>query len=257
MDNASSWEPLAPYLVSAGYKLFCIDLTGHGKSSHRDEGTPVMIWVVELIDFIKQLGLSDVYLMGHSMGAGISMITSSVLKNVKKLILVDLIAPMTLKEEYAPKLLEVALKERVKILTRKSRVYPDFESAVKKMLSTNPYIKESSVRLLVERGTEVVYSEGSEGVRFLHDPKLVGKPLQLLSEGQIDAFIHQISCPVLALMATERNFTMTDIEPRMKQYRDLKMVTVKGGHHIHMDVPEIVQQHILEFLGPAPHQSKM
>lgn len=257
MDNSASFQPIAPYLVQAGYRLFCVDLTGHGRSSHREDGTPVMVWVVELVDIIKELGFKECYIIGHSMGGAISIITTSVLKYVKKLVIIDIVAPLTLKDEYAPKLLDLAIRERTKILTRKSRIYPDIDVAVKKMLSTNPYIKESSVRLLVERGTENVYSDGESGIRFLHDTKLVAKPLQVLSEGQITAYIRNVDAPVLLILATQRNFPMNDTEERMKAYKDLTVVTVESGHHPHMDQPEICQNHILSFFGTCPINSKL
>lgn len=187
--------------------------------------------------------------MGHSMGAGISTIVSSVLKTVKKTILIDLDAPFSVPDEFSGKLLKIALSEREKVLSRKSRIYPDIDSAVKKMMSTNPYIEEKSVRLLVSRGTENVIVEGQQGIRFLHDPKLVGKPLQTLSEGQIISFIKGIECPVLLVWGTKRNFTIVENPQREKSFKNLKVVRMEGGHHLHMDLAEDVSKVILEFIG--------
>lgn len=208
-----------------------------------------MIWVVEVIEVIQQLGFQELYLMGHSMGAGITTIVTSVVKNIKKAILIDLDAPYTVPDEIAPKLLQMAISEREKVFTRKSRVYPDINSAVKKMMSTNPYIEEKSVRLLVSRGTENVIVNGEKGIRFLHDPKLVGKPLQTLSEKQIISFIKGIQCPVLLIWGTKRNFVLVDNPEREKSFKDLKVVRIEGGHHLHMDQPDVVSKEIISFIG--------
>jgi predicted nuclease with RNAse H fold len=116
--------------------------------------------------------------MGHSMGAALSSVTASVVKGCKRVILVDFDAPFSVPNEHVSQLLKLSLAEQSKIISRKSKIYMDFEETVKKVISLNPYIKESSVRLLNQRGLEKVIHEGKIGFRFIHDPKLVGKPPQ-------------------------------------------------------------------------------
>ena len=89
MDNCASFEPIAPYFSKLGYRLYCIEFSGHGKSTHRPSSSPILIWVGEIAEVIQQLKLKEFYLMGHSMGAALSSVTASVVKGIKKLILID------------------------------------------------------------------------------------------------------------------------------------------------------------------------
>jgi len=77
-DNCASFEPLAPLLAAAGYCIFAMDLTGHGRSDWRPGGFYHRTgWVLEIMQTLAALGSDWVsqeqplVLMGHSLGAAL------------------------------------------------------------------------------------------------------------------------------------------------------------------------------------------
>ena len=55
--------------------LVCVDLAGHGYSSHRHEPVYHFVdYVVDLFDVVDGLGWSNFSIVGHSLGAGVAMV---------------------------------------------------------------------------------------------------------------------------------------------------------------------------------------
>jgi len=78
LDNCGSFAPLAPHLAAAGYCVFAMDLSGHGRSAWRPGGFYQMAaWVIEIFQTLTALGADwsraqgPLVLMGHSLGAGL------------------------------------------------------------------------------------------------------------------------------------------------------------------------------------------
>ena len=76
--------------LKSNYKLIVIDFIGHGKSDFplSPMGVPEYTSVVK--DFIDELGINKLYLIGHSFGGRVSIMLAFLYPNlVKKMILVD------------------------------------------------------------------------------------------------------------------------------------------------------------------------
>ena len=48
IDNAGSFDALAPLLARAGYRVAALDLPGHGQTAHRPWGWGVAMAVVQM-----------------------------------------------------------------------------------------------------------------------------------------------------------------------------------------------------------------
>jgi pimeloyl-ACP methyl ester carboxylesterase len=70
MDNSSSFDYLAPLLVTEGYQCVCYDLEGHGRSSHFNKSSDYLflIRIRTIYQIILQLDWTSFTLMGHSLG---------------------------------------------------------------------------------------------------------------------------------------------------------------------------------------------
>lgn len=89
--SSDNWQTLAKKFAEE-YKVYTVDLRNHGRSFHHEEfNYDVMMHDVE--EFINDIGLERVSLMGHSMGGKLSMnYTLNHPEKVDNLIVVD-IAP--------------------------------------------------------------------------------------------------------------------------------------------------------------------
>lgn len=95
--NSYTWRHLAPILAS-NHKVYALDLKGYGKSDKPlDENYSLHDQAALVGDFIKERGLRNVTLVGHSFGGGIALMlaldkTPAIRHRVKRLVLIDTIA---------------------------------------------------------------------------------------------------------------------------------------------------------------------
>ena len=68
--SGRSWEKQVPALVEAGHRVIAYDRRGFGKSSQPWEGYDYDTFAADLDALLTQLDLSDVTLVGFSMGGG-------------------------------------------------------------------------------------------------------------------------------------------------------------------------------------------
>ncbi len=103
-NEGSVWSNLIGYL-NGNYKIFTPDLPGHGKQKGTiDNIDNYAVWV---LNYIKKTGLSDVVLIGHSMGGAIC-IKAATDKCISGLVVVD----SGLKLPVSPKIIN-GLKENM------------------------------------------------------------------------------------------------------------------------------------------------
>jgi pimeloyl-ACP methyl ester carboxylesterase len=90
-DNAASFDSLAPLLVDAGFVVFAMDLSGHGRSSWRSTLYDPALFCLELIQTLDCLEWrSAVTLMGHSFGqAVVSMVAGAFPERVSAVVLLE------------------------------------------------------------------------------------------------------------------------------------------------------------------------
>jgi pimeloyl-ACP methyl ester carboxylesterase len=90
LDNAASFERLAPRLVhSLGATVVALDLHGHGASAHRpslhgygysaDDHANTALGVLHELEWQREE--HDVTLLGHSMGAAVTLVAASMLQS--------------------------------------------------------------------------------------------------------------------------------------------------------------------------------
>ncbi|WP_372917893.1 alpha/beta fold hydrolase [Salegentibacter sp.] len=97
LGMGDNWKTLGGEFAEAGYQVHLVDQRNHGKSPHSDD-FDYQIMADDIVDYCKQHNLSDIILLGHSMGGKAAMLMAAQNPElVKKLIVVD-IAP----KYYAP-----------------------------------------------------------------------------------------------------------------------------------------------------------
>ena len=141
LDNAGSFELLAPLLP--GCELVALDLAGHGLSDSRSADSSYNIWqdVGDLLDVADAMAWQRCTLLGHSRGAGISMLFAATFpERVDKLILLEGGLPLTAEAEEAPAGLAEALRDARALRGKGGRV---FASARRRSPSVRPVFRRS------------------------------------------------------------------------------------------------------------------
>lgn len=245
LDNANSFEPLAPFFKD--YRFISLDFPGHGKSSHKAENSFYYFneYVLEVIAITKALGLDELILLAHSMGAAIStLVAGTNLLNIQKLILIEALGPLTNSSQSAPDILTEAIKQALHPKGKRETFFPDMESAVGVRMRAGG-MNRSSAELLMERGIE----KTPKGLKPRRDLKLHLNSFYRYTEDQIVTFCERIEVPTLLILGDKSEYPIeSNFERRKKAIKNFQQTILPGGHHLHMDNPEVVAKTILEFL---------
>lgn len=250
LDNAATYLNLAPVLAEH-FHVVALDLSGHGRSHHKPIG--VRYHLIDNVDDVIQaadaLGWDEFYLMGHSMGAGISTYTAAAFQDrVTKLVLLEGIGTHATDPAQAPETLNKAVKDMMRAPNIKMPIYPDIAAAIKSRTSVVGSISESAAEMLCERGLKKV--EG--GYTWSSDPRLKMSSAIRLTEPLVEGFLKQINCPTL-FVGADHGFwgNMPAIKNRLDLVENLQRVSLPGNHHHHLepDTFGAVAQSVLAFLS--------
>lgn len=234
LDNAESFALLANELE--GVNVLALDLAGHGRSGHRPRGAGYPVWgyVADLMAVLEQLELERVHLLGHSLGAGVaSLVAGAFPERVASLVLIDGLAPLVTAEQEAPAQLAQAIRWRQQPAPA-ARAYADRARMVQARMRGRFPVSEPAARRLVARGSRQV----EQGWQWSHDLCLHAPSDLRLSEAQVRAFLQRIEAPVQLYLA-DGGIANALLLERSRCIRDLQIVEVGGGHHLHME-PETV-----------------
>ena len=246
LDNAATFDNLATLLPEL--RILSLDLPGHGHSDHRPSGSAYYFidMVMDVIEAADVLGLESFSLLGHSMGAGVATYLAGTLREkIDYVILIEGIGSIVQKPEKMPEDFRESAIQWMNRSKKQLPIYPDIESAVKVRHQVGGILK-SSVRPLVERGLKPV----NGGYTWRSDPILKSKSRHYFTEEQAQAFIKEITAPVLLIEGenTQKDYWYELLQKRMPHVKNLQRQIVPGGHHLHLDNPEPVAMAIRDFL---------
>ncbi len=246
LDNAASFVPLMPYLRE--FNVVALDLPGHGASAHRAPGYDYAFvdWIHDALDALDALGWQRVRLLGHSMGAAIAtLVAASAPERVHKMALIEALGPIAGAATTAGQRLREAVTARRTAAQRPRRVIPKLESAVKARLAVGD-MSDAAARLIVTRNLEQV----DGGWRWRSDARLVLPSHLRITEEAAQSIVRAVEAPTLLITAdpAPSYFTPAMRDARMACLRDGRLLVVPGGHHLHMEQPETIAGHLLEFL---------
>ncbi|MEU9063459.1 alpha/beta hydrolase, partial [Streptomyces sp. NPDC048430] len=102
--NAASWEKQAAALLDAGHRVITYDRRGFGRSDQPDTGYDYDTFAADLHQLIVQLDLSDVSLVGFSMGSGevTRYLGTHGSDRIHKVVAIGVVPPFLLKTEDNP-----------------------------------------------------------------------------------------------------------------------------------------------------------
>ena len=220
LGSLDNWQSVAKELA-ASYQVFILDIRNHGKSFH-DPKHDYASMVGDVRYFIDHLGLSEVTLLGHSMGGKIAM--SFALKYpllVSHLIVVDI----------APK---VYLPGHEDILHALSKVNPkELKSRQEAVDIISTYIYEPSVVQFLLKNLDRL-GNGTFGWK-MNLPVLIDQYKEMLDFPSRGLF----NGPTLFLKGEKSDYILPSDEENISTlFPNAKIVLIKdAGHWVHAENP--------------------
>ncbi|MEH6610568.1 MAG: alpha/beta hydrolase [Halioglobus sp.] len=245
LDNAASFNELAPLLES--YHVVALDLTGHGRSSHRSADASYQIWddLPQILAVVDQLGWDSFALMGHSRGATIaSLLSCARPERVSHVVLLDALMPQAVPEEVFASQLGRFLDQRIEMLGRTNKLLESIDQGVSMRIGKG--LGRAGAEHIAPRSLQSV--EG--GYQWTNDFRLRGASAVKLSSAQVSAALQGIKAPVLLLLG-EEGHGQYDLmaEQAERDIANVRVATVGGKHHFHLEGDVLATaRYIQEFL---------
>lgn len=247
--NCHFWDCLASAL-SPTYKIIAVDLRGRGLSDKPLTGYSIAHHCRDILSLMDEQGLDRPVLMGHSLGAFISLVFSAQHpQRVDRLILVD--GGGKLSEAQMDKVF-AGIKPS---LDRLGQVFPSFETYLS-LMKQAPFLQPWNSYMEAYFQYEVEEVEG--GVRSRVHPTHIEEEVKNLGKEDSRQFYSSVTAPTLILRATKGMLSEDDLvlpedvaQEMVRKIPNAKWVEVEGTNHytILFQPNKKRDQAILQFLG--------
>lgn len=252
LDNAGSFALLAPLLASHR-RVIALELPGHGHSGHLPAGAHY-----HFIDYVRTvraaadaLGLDRIDLMGHSLGAGIaSLVAAAMPQRIERLLLIEGLGPLGDDGSHTLQRFRDGLDPRA-TASRPLRVFRDIEQAVSARTLASG-LRADLARPIVERGLLGI----TDGWHWRSDPRLTRTTPLRLAESQVHALLRGLDMPTALLLADPATAYLPShpMQLRAACVADIRVTSMHGGHHLHLEHPQAVADWALAHLNSTgPH----
>ncbi|HTL13131.1 MAG TPA: alpha/beta hydrolase [Bdellovibrionota bacterium] len=254
LDNAASFSGLGPLLAEKGYRVFAVDLPGHGGTPSRDDpyGYHFVDSVTAVAELMDSLELKTVRLLGHSMGAGIaSLYAGTFPERISHLALIEGLGPFSGVESEAPARLRKHVDAVMALMEKTPPVYTakDIPGLVKKRAAVGP-LSEAGAAELIERALTPIEDGPRGALTWRTDVRLKLPSAQRMTEAEILAFLKAIKAPTLLVLGEKgMAFEPALAKGRQDVIKNLQLHRLPGGHHLHLDDPGPVSDLLARFLA--------
>jgi len=247
--NSRFWDCLASALASH-HRVIAMDLRGRGLSDKPPTGYSIEHHCKDILALMNDQGLERPALMGHSLGAFISLVYSAQYpQRVDRLILVD--GGGKLSETQMARVF-TGIKPS---LDRLGQVFPSLEAYLAQMKQT-PYLQPWNSYMETYFRYEIEGVQG--GVRSRVHPKHIEEEARNLGKVDSSQFYSKATSPTLILRATKGMLAEDDlllpedVADRMaREIPNARKVDIEGTNHYSILFQPNKQrdQTILEFLN--------
>ncbi|PMG22720.1 hydrolase [Vibrio splendidus] len=265
LDNSASFTQVMPQIakLSPDIHLVAIDLFGHGFSSHKlGSYYPFHDYIDDLHQLVTKLSPNRLVLVGHSLGALIASCYSAAFpEKVSGLIQIEGHGPLSEAPHETVSRLRDGVLSRLRQRRKPSRPLASLEDAIKLRAHANQ-IKAELIAPIVERGIvelgtidqaafeeatvdqDAAELENSWQWQWRCDPNLKCDSLYRMSQAHAEAIMAAIECPQLIVLGND-GFRHLQHNRYKSTHSSLNIETVPGGHHCHLESPELVSELIL------------
>jgi pimeloyl-ACP methyl ester carboxylesterase len=231
-DNAATFDRLLPHLH--GVHVIAVDMAGHGKSQHRQDGMTygILDYVRDAIAIADAVQWDQFGVIGHSLGGAVASITAGAFpERVTRCILIDSAGPQATEAEDLPGLVRQCVADHKRYTANNRPTYATFQQMVAMRCKING-LSEAAAEILCARMVEPC----AEGYRWRWDPRLRAASLFRLSEQAVHAFFKGITAPSLAISAQGGLLALYPRQStRFGCIAKLEVVDLPGGHFLHLE----------------------
>ena len=236
LDNANTYDVIAPLLPSL--RICSVDLAGHGHSGHRPGWGQYYFfeYAYDILEIAELLGWDTFSLMGHSMGAHISVIAAGTEpEKIDQLMLIEGFGtPNNFAPSIVPEMNRNMYRRTKRLRTKRAPIYPSIDAMVQARVSSFFKIEEKAARILTERSC--VAEE--DGFTWRMDPKLKLMSPVMISHEQFCEFVKEVSAPTCLILADKGvPHSKELLDERIQSHKNLRIEHLQGGHHLHLEEP--------------------
>ncbi len=252
-DHCRNWDWVAEALRDE-YHVIAPDLRGHGDSQWMVGGTySITEFIYDIAQLIHQAELAPLTIIGHSMGAGISLRYSGIYPdNVHRIVAIEGLggSPHRAKQR-ADKLPEDRMKtwiEATRSLSgRVPKRYASLEEIVERMQEANPHLRPDQARHLTIHGVNQ-NEDGTYSWKF--DNYVRAYTPYGIDMDATRALWSRITCPALLVRGADSWANDPQADGSAACFSNARCVKIEdAGHWVHHDRLDEVLRVVREFLA--------
>lgn len=233
LGMSDNWKTLGTQFVDQGYQVHLLDLRNHGRSFHSDDFSYELM-VQDVYDYCKANNLTNIDIIGHSMGGKVAMLLATTYSDlVQKLIVAD-IGP----KYYAPHHQEIlAGLNAVDFSTQPSR------NEVDAVLTT--HIPDFGTRQFLLKS---LYWQEPGQLAFRFNLSVFNQKIDQIGKALPENAIAML--PTLFIRGGNSNYILDqDLEKMQLHFPNMQLQTIpKAGHWLHAENPKLFFQFCVDFL---------
>ncbi|MDQ7041738.1 MAG: alpha/beta fold hydrolase [Rhodothermus sp.] len=234
LGSSGNWHTLASKAFSPHFRVFTLDLRGHGRSPHaRPIDYPTM--AADVLAFMEAQGLKQAHVLGHSMGGKVAMeLALGAPERVDRLVVVDI----------APRAYEPRHRTILEALQAIDPVRYDSRQAIDQALAT--YIPEAPIRQFLLKNLQ--FDAATRRYTWQMDLKGLSRYYDRISAAIDNG--RQFTRPVLFVKGARSDYiTENDLPHIRRLFPHARLVTIPAaGHWVHADAPDAFAREVLAFL---------
>ena len=227
--TAREWEDTAAWLTDT-HRVVALDQRGHGRSERRPADVSRTAFVADAVAAIEQLGLAPAILIGQSLGGQTALLGAADRPDLVRGLVVAEASPATADPAEAREVTELLSSWPVPFSTR--------EAAIEFFGGDN----------LRARAWAANLEECDSGLTRAFEVDVMAAALVAAADSCWDKWA-AIQAPGLVVRGENGELSAADAETMTSALPSAELVTVPGGHDVHLDAPDAWRAAVEGFLA--------